>query len=96
MEVRDQTIPATDGFPLSATIFQGPNRHWTVINSATGVKRAYYHKFAAFLAGKGWSVVIYDYRGIGGSRPKSLRGFEARMRDWGQKDFNGVRVSVGN
>ena len=90
MQVRDQTIPATDGFPLSATIFQGSNRHWTVINSATGVKRAYYCKFAAFLAGKGWSVVIYDYRGIGASRPKSLRGFEARMRDWGQKDFNGV------
>jgi predicted alpha/beta hydrolase len=90
MQVRDQTIPATDGFALSATVFEGSNRHWTVINSATGVKRAYYHKFAAFLAKQGWSVVIYDYRGIGGSRPDSLKGFAAQMRDWGQKDFNGV------
>ncbi len=96
MQVREQTIPATDGFPLSATIFEGPDRQWTVINSATGVKRAYYQKFAAFLAKQGWSVVTYDYRGIGGSRPRSLRGFVARMRDWGQKDFNGVLQWVEN
>ncbi|MEM6797310.1 MAG: hypothetical protein AAF725_25285, partial [Acidobacteriota bacterium] len=32
----------------------------------------------------------YDYRGIGESAPPSLRGFEARCRDWGQRDVPGA------
>jgi predicted alpha/beta hydrolase len=31
-------------------------------------------------------VLTYDYRGIGGSRPASLRGFPVRMRDWAALD----------
>ena len=61
-----------------------------VVNSATAVPRGYYARFARFLAGEGWSVVTYDYRGIGGSRPARLRGFRARMRDWAQLDAAGV------
>ena len=35
-------------------------------------------------------VVTYDYRGIGGSAPSRLRGFEARMRDWAFLDMTAV------
>jgi predicted alpha/beta hydrolase len=46
------------------------------------VSRKIYRGFAAYLAEQGQAVLTYDYRGIGGSRPRSLRGFDARMRDW--------------
>ena len=32
--------------------------------------------------------MTFDYRGIGGSRPASLRGFECRMRDWAALDLS--------
>jgi predicted alpha/beta hydrolase len=57
-----------------------------VINAATAVKRRYYERFAQYLAQHGFAVVTYDYRGIGDSRPENLRGFNARMRDWGELD----------
>jgi len=83
-------IPARDGYPLAATVFGGDGRDWVVVNSATAVPRSYYARFARFLAGEGWNVVTYDYRGIGGSRPARLRGFRAGMRDWAQQDAAGV------
>ena len=61
-----------------------------IVNPATGVLAAYYARYAAFLAGGGFDVLTYDYRGIGRSRPKSLRGCGYRWRDWGEKDFDAV------
>jgi len=48
--------------------------------------RKIYRGFAAYLAEQGCAVLTYDYRGIGGSRPASLRGFAVRMRDWAALD----------
>src|SRR5688572_9957669 len=91
MSEDELVIPARDGYPLSATVFGGrAASDWVVVNSATAVPRGYYARFARFLASEGWSVVTYDYRGIGGSRPARLRGFPARMRDWAQQDAAGV------
>jgi predicted alpha/beta hydrolase len=85
-------IPARDGFKLAATLYHsergdGPA---VLINSATAVKRRYYDPFARYLAERGFSVLTYDYRGIGGSRPKSLRGFKARLHQWGEEDMAGA------
>jgi predicted alpha/beta hydrolase len=91
------SIPALDGFPLAADVFAGApaERPVTVIvNSAMGVPRRYYAPFARHLAAAGMRVVTYDYRGIGGSAPRRLRGFAARARDWGQLDFAGVLAWV--
>lgn len=92
IHVEDLTLPATDGYPLAATSFvpAAPAAAWVIVNSATAVRRTYYARFARFLAEHGFAVVTYDYRGIGGSRPRRLRGFEARMRDWAQRDAAGV------
>lgn len=59
-----------------------------VINAATGVLARYYHPYARFLAASGFDVLTYDYRGIGQSRPASLRGSGYRWRDWGEQDFD--------
>ena len=54
-----------------------------IVNPATGVLARYYHRYARFLAEAGFYVVTYDYRGIGASRPPSLRGCGYRWREWG-------------
>lgn len=88
------TIPAVDGFPLQAQLWaderQGAAAPVVIINPATSVHSRYYRRFAEFLHAHGFAVITYDYRGIGGSRPALLRGFEASWRDWGSKDFEGV------
>jgi len=72
--------PATDG-AAAGTV---------VINPATGVLARYYHRYARFLAGHGFDVLTYDYRGIGASRPGRLAGCRYRWRDWGELDFDAV------
>lgn len=86
------TIPARDGFPLAATIYgsDAGSDAWVILNSAMGVRQGFYGSYARFLAAAGLRVVSYDYRGMGASRPADIRGFAARMRDWGQLDFSGV------
>lgn len=89
----DLTISARDGYPLAASLFEAtaPRKAVVVINSATAVKRGYYSRFATWLAGEGYDVVTYDYRGIGGSRPgSSFRGFTGTATQWGADDFAGI------
>lgn len=89
------TLVTSDGFPIkgvcwrhSATDF--PTRPVVIINPATSVLCRYYFRFAGFLFRHGFDVIAYDYRGIGGSRPARLRGFDASWVDWGYLDFDAV------
>lgn len=90
------TLAAEDGLGLAATLHEpgGTPRAWVVINSGTGIRRRFYDRFAGHLAARGLAAVTWDYRGIGDSRPRTLRGFEARMRDWALLDMAGVLASV--
>jgi predicted alpha/beta hydrolase len=54
------------------------------------VRRAYYHAFAKYLTTRGFNVLTWDWRGIGDSRPASLKGFTASLRDWGEWDLEGA------
>lgn len=84
-------VRCDDGVVLAAQLWQGSAaRSIVVINPATGVLARYYHRYAAFLAGRGHDVITYDYRGIGGSRPDALRGCGYRGVDWGMLDFAAV------
>lgn len=87
-------IAAADGYLLGATIYgadeSGSSPMVVIINCATGVKASYYSRYARFLAEHGYIAITYDYRGIGVSRPDSLRKLKANKFDWGSKDFEGV------
>jgi predicted alpha/beta hydrolase len=85
-------IHASDGYSLSVTGFlpKKPNGTVVLINSATGVKQEYYSDFADFLTEQGCRVFTYDYRGIGHSRPATLKGFKASMHEWGTLDYHSV------
>jgi predicted alpha/beta hydrolase len=88
----DLTIPATDGYPLAATLIEpiSPNGRVALIGSAMGVKRGFYTKYAAFLAAQGFTVLTYDYRGIGGSLQPPLRNLKAQLWQWGEQDLGGM------
>lgn len=81
------TIACSDGQQLAATLYlpQQSNGLSLQINAATGVPRGYYNAFAGYQAGRGFTVLTYDYRGIGGSA--QTPGAPApRMLDWGLQD----------
>ena len=93
----DIIIPAPDGYSIAATLFlpRSSKRHAILISSATAVPRRIYRAFASYLAHRGFAVLTYDYRGIGGSRlmavegynqPRSLVGFNVTMADWARLD----------
>lgn len=84
MHTENLSIAARDGYPLAATLYRGEetNGRVVIVSSATAVPRRFYRHFAAALARAGYHVLTYDYRGIGDSRPDTLRGFEARTSDW--------------
>src|SRR5262245_27416012 len=94
MRCQDNRILASDGFGLAATLFAPDPRRYggrvVVVASAMGVKREFYRHYAFHLAEEGFPVVTFDYRGIGGSMPGSMRGFAATLRDWGAKDLAAV------
>ena len=59
-----------------------------VINGATGVLRQYYDGFARFLCHQGFTVLTYDFRGIGGSRQHAPGAPVPTMLHWGQRDMD--------
>ncbi len=104
---RDFVLRAMDQYPLAARLWESiPSPVATaIINAGAGIDMRYYDRFAQFLAANGIPTLMYDYRGIGRSRPTKLRGFVASVEDWGSKDcasalewmkgrFPGARSSV--
>lgn len=87
-------LSALDGYPLGAELHDTPAsgtpRRVAVIHCGAGIPAGYYRHFAGFLAQSGIPTLTYDYRGIGASRPASLRGFEATVEDWGEHDCGGA------
>ncbi len=88
-------VEAADGRTIRGVFWRHPekrpdSRPVVIVNPATSVRCAYYARFAVFLFEAGFDVVTYDYRGIGLSRPATLRGFDAGWLDWGRLDFEAV------
>lgn len=81
---------AGDGCALAGTWFApDPPRRRPVaalINCGAGIPAAHYGRFAAYLASAGIGAFTYDYRGVGRSRPASLRRFAATVEDWSELD----------
>jgi len=83
------TLTAKDGTLLAATRFDpvGPVRGRLVVAGATAVPQGFYRRFAEHAAGRGWRVLTLDYRGIGRSAPRTLKGYRMNLLDWAQQDL---------
>lgn len=93
MGIKSVTIPACDGYKLGGTVYE-PNENSTktavLIGSATAVPQQFYKRFASYLMSVGFTAVTFDYRGIGDSKPSTLRGFNASASDWAFQDITGA------
>jgi len=85
-------ITTEDQTVITAHLFlpEQDNHKLLLINSATGVKQQVYFSFARYFAERGFTVITYDYRGIGLSKPRKMKNFRASMRIWGSGDFKAI------
>ena len=90
--IEESSVVTKDGVRLSTTVISPTMEARGVIqfHAGTVIRKEYYLKFGRYLAEQGYVVVLFDYRGVGGSRPVSLRGYEASISDWGIKDGSAV------
>jgi predicted alpha/beta hydrolase len=95
----DLILAATDNYPPVARLcasseVQRPDAV-ALIKAGAGIGSGYYDRFARFLAESGVPTLVYDYCGIGKSRPRSLRGFAGSVEDWGSKDCTAALEWIG-
>jgi predicted alpha/beta hydrolase len=92
IHIFQQEIITEDFFNIHATCYQPVYAHNEVIliGSAIGVHQEYYRSFARFLAGRGYTVYTFDYRGIGKSMPGLLKESQVTMQEWGKFDLDAV------
>ncbi len=87
--VEQITLYASDGYRLAATRYSGLGslRGNLIVAGATGVQQRFYKRFAEHASAQGFNVLTIDYRGVGQSKPKSLKGFEMSYLDWAFQDL---------
>lgn len=81
-------LQAADSYRLAARVYEtgGFVRGVALIVSAMAIKQSFYADFAEWLAAKSWETITFDYRGMGDSAPKSLRGLETDILTWARQD----------
>ncbi len=89
------TIPARDGYPLSAARFRphdddSETNGVAVFCAATGTPQTLYYRCARYFAERGMTAYAWDYRGIGRSAPAVLRGFDASVATLAERDIPAV------
>lgn len=93
-----ESIAAPDEFRIEASFHEPFARASfdavAVVNSGAAIPKALYESFASWLADNGVATVTYDYRGVGGSRGKSIRGLDVSIQDWGSKDCAAILNAV--
>ncbi len=82
------TFEAVDGYNLSGCLYRPERPDFAVLMSGgTGFPKEFYRHVAAYLATHGALVMLFDYRGIGGSAPRRLVGSTIKYTDWGKMDM---------
>lgn len=83
------SLTTKDDYQIAATRFhaQGKLRGHIVVAGATAVPQGFYRRFAEFASRRGYTTLTMDYRGIGGSKHGSLKGFGMHLLDWGRLDL---------
>ena len=87
-------IPTRAGHSLTGSLFSPlhPSGQSLLISSATGMLRRFYHAFAKHFASKGYTVLTFDYWGIGdsGGTPDALKKNRYNLAHWGSNDQAGA------
>lgn len=86
------TFQALDGYVLGGMLYSPTTtiKAKIIVSSATGVPQPFYRRFSEYATQQGFQVLTFDYRGVGTSSPKSLKGFKMSYLDWGKLDLAGA------
>lgn len=88
--MQDLIIQRATG-PFHLSYFAAPQTHKMILVSpATGVKKRLYTKFAEYMQQHGYSVLTWDWSGVGDNLQGALKDNQTRMRDWAEQDLNSV------
>jgi len=89
------TLEAADGRQLSARWWPGTQaaQRSAVFIPALAAPQEYLHFFASFLAQRGWGVLIFDYRSVGGSRDAASDS-SVTLDDWANLDLPAAVAEV--
>jgi len=94
MTAKPLQINTRDGVALAATLYEPGTTNATattvIVNSGVAVRRRFYDGFARYLCENGFTVITYDYRGIGDSLSEPITQCGAQIADWGTQDFPAV------
>jgi len=85
MTTTNVLIPTPDGFDLSGIFYEYDRTPKAVVqfNIGTGMRKEFYSNMATFLANNGFIVCLWEYRGMGQSRPSDKDTFtNITMQDW--------------
>ncbi|MDO3663441.1 alpha/beta hydrolase family protein [Acinetobacter higginsii] len=79
-----------DDYQLAAQFYPAQDHtkpYPILICPATGITKNFYHAFAQWLNQQGYSVLSFDFRGIGESLHGPLKNSTASINDWGIYDI---------
>ncbi|MFZ9386386.1 MAG: alpha/beta fold hydrolase [Chitinophagaceae bacterium] len=86
------TILTSDGTRIWINCYIPEKENGKVIIVAPGIGavQSLYHLFACFYRNHGFTVISFDYRGMGLSAPDRLKGYRATLHEWAVQDINAV------
>jgi predicted alpha/beta hydrolase len=89
--MNQHTLQVDGAVPLALRVYEpdGAARASVVIGGAMGVRQSFYEPFALWLAGQGFRVTTFDYRGHGDSLQGPMRAVKADLFDWA-RDYEAV------
>jgi len=94
--VRPVRLSAHDGHPLACYRYDPPARPVgaVVIAPAMAIAQSFYASFARWLAGQGYAVRSFDYRGTGESLTGRKRGAPGTLEAWCKLDYDAVLAAT--
>ena len=93
-----QTIFTRDGTKIWINCFipEHDNGKVLVVAPAAGMTHDFYYLFSGYFCQKGFTVISFDYRGVGKSAPHRLSGYKATLHEWAVQDLNAVLLYAKN
>ena len=91
-------IRTKDGKKIGLTVYHPDNekKKVMVVGATGGVRQEFYEPFAGFFQKQGFTVITFDYRGMGRSAPDELKGYAANMHQWAVQDIDAVILYAKN
>ena len=95
---KEKLIRTKDGVSLSMMVFEPnhPNKSVIVIGPSAAIDQRFYNDFANFLVQHNFTVITFDYRGIGRSLFGPIKGFQATLSQWGRFDLDSILLTAKN